>query len=69
MSPYTRMILLALADFFLAAGGALAGAMVQEGRVMLPDTAVLVLAFILGGVAFWGYIKAALVENMKKAKE
>jgi len=59
MTNYARMLLETLADFILAAGGTVSGAMVQAGGVVVPNTGVLILAIVAGCMAAANHIKAA----------
>lgn len=60
MTPGRKMILTSVADFVLAAGSTVTGAMMQEGAVVLPNAAVLVLALVAGLVAAFSHVRASL---------
>ena len=65
MSPGTKMLLGAFADFFGALSAAVTGAMLQQGQVIVPGKGVWILGVLLGGAAFWSHIATALREPPK----
>lgn len=58
--PGLRLALVVLAEFFIAMGTAVAGAMAQSGQIVWPVPAVYALGAILGSVAAWKELKANL---------
>lgn len=60
MSATAKMWVSALANFFLAAGATLSGAMAQQGAVVWPEGPVYLLAGLAGLAAFWGNVKTYL---------
>ncbi len=65
MSPGARMILTSIADFFLAAGSAVTGAMLQQGQLVMPSKVVWLFAGLTGLVTAWSHVKASLAEPTK----
>lgn len=59
MSSRTWMILGCLSDFVGQAGGAIAGAMMQAGGVVMPTPPVILLGVILGVVAVANHVKSS----------
>lgn len=65
MTPGQKMLWTTLADFVMSAGGIITGAMLQQGQVVLPNKAVLLLALITGIVTAFSHIRASLTAPPK----
>lgn len=65
MTNYAKILVGALADFVISAGGIITGAMVQQGSVVLPTPAVLVMALVAGVVTAAVHVKAGYLEPPK----
>jgi hypothetical protein len=59
MSVRTWLIVGCITDFIIGAGGAVSGAMMQAGTVVMPSGPVWALGGILGTIAVANHIKAA----------
>ena len=62
MTPYAKMLITALADFVIAAGGTVSGAMIQQGSTVWPTPAVWLLAAVTGAVLAFSHIRASMAE-------
>ena len=65
MTNYAKMVLGAISDFVISAGGIITGAMVQQGSVVMPTPAVLILALVGGVVTAATHVTAAQMEPPK----
>ena len=67
MSATTILWLDAISDFFITAGGTIAGGMMEQGAGahQMPGMGTLTLALVLGVVALFKQVKARVAEPAK----
>jgi len=60
LRPRVRLGLFICAEFFIAMGTAVSGAMAQAGQIVWPVPAVYLFGFLVGFVAAWKEFKAVI---------